>query len=96
MNYVLTCLLHFELHKGLQCLKRSVNKRIFAKKYLGITYIIIISWFFMLKISSMQDLKLGGQAYLRISFIRQFNRLCLVKKNKMKWWEKIKYVIYVN
>lgn len=31
MNYVLTCLLHFELHKGLQCLKRSVNKRIFAK-----------------------------------------------------------------
>lgn len=42
---VLTCLLHFELHKGLQCSKRSVNKRIFAKKYLGITYIIIISWF---------------------------------------------------
>lgn len=50
----------------------------------------------MLKISSMQESKLGGQAYLQISFIRQFNRLCLVKKNKMKWWEKIKYVIYVN
>lgn len=44
----------------------------------------------MLKISCMKESKLGGQAYLRISIIGQFNRLCLGKKNKIKWWEKNK------